>query len=418
MATLLYQCPAGLSGDMNLGAMVALGACPEKLEAGLRKLPYEGWSLKFEDDIRSGISGLRCDVVLEHSHTHDHDHEGHSHKHHHNHEHSHSHSKGHHHHRTFKEIREAIETSELSARVKADSVACFRALAEAEGSVHGIDPESVHFHEVGAIDSIIDMVGAAICWELLDVDRIVCSTLEVGGGTVKCAHGIMPVPAPATAQLLTGVSYSSCGSDKETTTPTGAALLVGKACEFGASVQGRQLKSARGIGQRHDSKLANAVYVSLIDEGQSTRLEQDTVTELAVNLDDMSGEAIGYLISQLESSPALEVWQTTAQFKKHRPATIIHALVQPEQADQIEAIFFKHSSTLGVRRTTWQRSKLPRESIEFESRLGTVRIKRATLPDGSTRSKIEYDDLAHIAHASSQSIETIQQQILREFTQA
>ena len=127
--------------------------------------------------------------------------------------------------------------------------------------------------------------------------------------------------------------------------------------------------------------------------------------------------ADGFAAHVVEVHSELEVWQTTAQFKKHRPATIIHALVQPEHTDQVEAIFFKHSSTLGVRRTNWQRSKLPRESIEFESRLGTVRIKRATLPDGSTRSKIEHDDLARIAHASSQSIETIQQQILREFTQ-
>ncbi len=409
MATLLYQCPAGLSGDMNLGALVALGACPDKLEAELRKLPYAGWSLKFEEDIRSGISGLRCDVVLEHTHDHDHGH------HHHGHSHSHEHSHEHHH-RTFKEIREAIEASELSERVKADSIACFRVLAEAEGSVHGIDPESVHFHEVGAIDSIIDMVGAAICWELLDVDRIVCSTLEVGGGTVKCAHGIMPVPAPATAQLLTNVPYSSGGSNKETTTPTGAALLVGKGCEFGAKVEGLQIKSARGIGQRHDPKLANAVYVSLIEEQRSTSLEQDSVTELAVNLDDMSGEAIGYLINKLEASPALEVWQTTAQFKKQRPATIIHALVQAEHADQVEALLFTHSSTLGVRRTTWQRNKLSRESIEFESSLGPVRIKRATLPDGSTRSKVEYDDLARIADARGQSIDAVQQQILKEFS--
>lgn len=414
MATLLYQCPAGLSGDMNLGAMVALGVDPKILETELRKLPYEGWSLKFEDDIRSGISGLRCDVVLEHTHSHDHSH-GHSHDTHgHSHSEQHTHS-GDHHHRTFKEIRDTIDASALSDRVKSDAIACFRVLAEAEGSVHGIDPEKVHFHEVGAIDSIIDMVGAAICWELLDVNRIVCSTLEVGGGTVNCAHGVMPVPAPATAQLLTGVPYRSGGSDKETTTPTGAALLIGKACEFGAQVSGRQLKAARGIGQRQDPKLANAVYVSLIDEAQREGLEQDSVTELAVNLDDMSGEAIGYLISQLEASPALEVWQTPASFKKNRPATIVHALISTEHADQVEAIIFKHSSTLGVRRTIWQRNKLPREVIEFESSLGTVRIKRASLPDGTTRSKVEYDDCTQIADTTGRSIESIQQQILDEF---
>ena len=397
---------------MNLGAMVALGACPKALEAELRKLPYDGWSLHFEKDIRSGISGLRCDVVLEHSHTH----------HHHDHEHDHDHGssaeESHFHHRTFKEIRQAIESSTLSTRVKTDAIACFRVLAEAEGSVHGIDPENVHFHEVGAIDSIIDMVGAAICWELLDVDRIVCSTLEVGGGTVKCAHGIMPVPAPATAQILNGVPITAGGTNKETTTPTGAALLVGKACQFGATTDGLQIKSARGIGQRNDLKLANAVYVSLINENHPAQLEQDNVVELAINLDDMTGEAIGFLITQLENSPALEVWQTNAQFKKNRPASIVHALVDTTQANQVESIFFKHSSTLGVRRKLWQRNKLPRERIEFSSSLGTVRIKRATLPDGTTRCKAEYDDCARIAQAKGQSIEQIQQQVIEEFLKA
>ncbi|MGC6456316.1 MAG: nickel pincer cofactor biosynthesis protein LarC [Coraliomargaritaceae bacterium] len=418
MATLLYRCPAGLSGDMNLGAMVALGACPKTLEAELRKLPYEGWSLRFEEDIRSGISGLRCDVILEDTHTHHH------HDHEHSHSHSHStsgedsHSHGHSHHRTFKEIRQAIESSTLSTRVKIDAIACFRVLAEAEGSVHGIDPESVHFHEVGAIDSIIDMVGAAICWELLDVDRIVCSTLEVGGGTVRCAHGIMPVPAPATAQILTGVPLTAGGSDKETTTPTGAALLVGKACQFGKSIDGCLLRSARGIGQRQDPKIANAVYVSLFNEEHPKEFEHDSVIELAVNLDDMTGEAIGFLLSQLEKSPALEVWQTDARFKKNRPATIIHALVDADQANHVENLFFKHSSTLGVRRTTWQRHKLPREQIEFASSLGTVRIKQATLPDGSTRCKVEYEDCARIAEETDQAIERIQQRILNEFLKA
>ena len=295
MPTLVYNCPSGISGDMNLGAMVALGVVPEMLEAELRKLPYEAWHLNFDPDTRGGISGIRC-TIRQHDH---------------HHKHTSSHGHGHHH-RTFADIEKTVKGSALSDRVKTDAIACFRALAKAEGAVHGIAPEEVHFHEVGAIDSILDMIGAAICWELLDVDRIVCQNLEVGGGTVQCAHGLLPIPAPATARLLTGKPYSAGATDKETTTPTGAALLVGRGAEFGASTRGRQIATAIGVGQRDDPKLPNVLYATLVDESIVCAPTSDKVYELAVNLDDMTGEAIGYLCEQIREA------EVEAKVRAHR----------------------------------------------------------------------------------------------------
>ncbi|MEM8867691.1 MAG: nickel pincer cofactor biosynthesis protein LarC [Verrucomicrobiota bacterium] len=405
MSTLLYQCPAGISGDMNLAAMVALGVNPTELETELRKLPYKGWALQFESDKRQGISGLRCDVVLTDDHTHSHSHGDEHHHHHGAHPHSHSH-------RHFAEIREAIDQSTLSSRVKADAIACFRVLAEAEGAVHGISSEEVHFHEVGAIDSIIDMVGAAVCWDLLGIDRVLCGTLEVGGGTVQCAHGRMPVPAPATARLLEGKPFNFGATNKETTTPTGAALLVGKRAEFGASASGQQIKTAIGIGQRDDPNLANALYVSLIDETMAaTGYEPDQVVELVTNIDDMTAEDSSYLCEQLLARGAVEVWQTPATFKKGRLGTVIHALTTEADFSAVEAAFFKHSTTIGLRYQKWQRSKLKRTLSTVQTKWGPVGIKEVSNPTGETRFKFEHDDLARIATESNQSIDWVRTEL-------
>jgi pyridinium-3,5-bisthiocarboxylic acid mononucleotide nickel chelatase len=433
MKTLLYQCPSGISGDMNLGAMVALGVDPAALENELRKLPYTGWSLRFETDSRAGISGIRCDVVLDeegedhdhnhpahehHPHTHEHHRHGHQHPHHgdlHTHEHDHAH----HAHRGFAEIREAIQRSDLSPRVKTDAVACFTALAEAEGAVHGIDPEAVQFHEVGAIDSIVDMVGAAVCWELLGVDRLVCSVLEVGGGTVQCAHGRMPVPAPATARLLQGLPYRAGGTPYEATTPTGAALLVGKKCEFLAPTEGRQLRTGIGIGQRNPPSIANVVYVSLIEEAAAPEggegLQRDEVFELAANIDDMTGEAIGFLGARLREAGALDVWQTPAYFKNDRPGCVVHALVEKENFERLETAFLLHSRTLGVRRQTWRRGKLQREIQNLNTKWGVVRVKVASGPDGLSRHKFEYQDCARIAAETGQSLAAVEAELEKLF---
>lgn len=403
MPTLVYNCPSGISGDMNLGAMIGLGVDPKLLETELQKLPYTGWHLHFDSDQRGGISGTRCTVHLAPNHDHSHEH---------SHSHGHGQGQGHDHdHRTFSKIRVAIEKSALSERVKEESIACFSVLAEAEGAVHGIEAEQVHFHEVGAIDSIVDMIGAAICWDLLGVDRIICQNLEVGGGTVDCAHGRMPVPAPATSRLLDGKPFTSGATNKETTTPTGAALLVGSNCEFQAQTSGTQLATSIGIGQRDDPNLPNVVYVSLIDESVSASDTQDTVWELAVNLDDMTGEEIGYLCEQIRQAGALDCWQVPAFFKKGRPGSIVHCLIDDSSRLRIEETIFKHSDSLGIRRKKWERTKLSRDETTIDTKLGKVRLKTSTRPDGTNHQKYEYEDCARIARDTGKSIPEVRAEL-------
>jgi uncharacterized protein (TIGR00299 family) protein len=403
MPTLVYNCPSGISGDMNLGAMIGLGVEPSQLEAELRKLPYTGWHLHFDDDQRGGISGTRATVHLkagsEDSHSHGHDH---------GHDHGHSHE---HHHRTFSDIREAIVGSTLSDQVKEDSIACFRVLAEAEGAVHGIAPEAVHFHEVGAIDSIVDMVGAAICWELLGVERLVCRNLEVGGGTVDCAHGRMPVPAPATARILDQITFSAGATNKETTTPTGAALLVGKGCEFTSRTHGRQIATAIGVGQRDDPNLPNVLYASLIDESAAASSTADEVWELVTNIDDMCGEATAFLCEQILAAGALDCWHVPAFFKKSRPGILVHALCSAERLTAVESAFFQHSETIGLRRQVWRRSKLARTEKTVESEFGPIRIKISSRPDGTSIQKYEYEDCARIAREHKLSISEVRKRL-------
>ena len=384
MRTLYYNCPAGISGDMNLAAMVGLGIDPDRLRAELAKLGLENWTLSFEPADRQGIHGLRCEVRFEESH----------------------------HHRTFATIRELIEKSSLVPEVRRDAIAVFRCLAEAEGRVHGIAADKVHFHEVGALDSLLDIVGAAICWHWLGVDRLAASTLELGSGTVTCAHGKMPVPAPATARLVESLPVRMGGTTGEATTPTGAALLVGKQCSFGSVVEGRTVASGVGLGAREDPRIANALHVTLLESGPSSRsTDCDRVIELATNLDDLSPELIGYLVELLMSSGALDVWQVPATFKKGRLGCVLSVLIRPDQQAEMTDLIFRHSTTLGIRWREWERSLLERISTERATPLGTVRVKTATWRGETIRSKVEYEDLRRLARDHHLSLSEVQKRI-------
>lgn len=278
MRILYYDCFCGISGDMNLGALIDLGVDPEHLKSELAKLPMAN---EFELEIfkaqKKGIEGTKVNVLLKtgdsqgHRHLDDHDHSGHHHHHHHGHSHSHGHNHSHshnHNHRNLSHIEALIDNSSLSDSVKALSKKIFMEVAVAEAKVHGKSLEEVHFHEVGAVDSIVDIVGAAICFEALSVDKVMSSSVELGGGFVKCDHGMMPVPAPATAEILKGVPVKKGLVDKEMTTPTGAAILKALVSVYSDQLQMNVSKIGYGLGTR-DLEFPNVLRVMLLTEADS-----------------------------------------------------------------------------------------------------------------------------------------------------
>jgi len=387
MKTLHYNCPAGLSGDMNLGAMIDLGVSPERLVRELQKLGFEEWHMEFVREGRRDIFGTRCRIQFDDGH----------------------------HHRTFADIRAIIGGVDLAEPVRRRAVDVFRVLAESEARVHGIAPDDVHFHEIGALDSILDIVGAAVCWHELGIERITASTLELGGGTVQCAHGHMPVPAPATARLLQGVPVSIGGVGFEATTPTGAALLVGSGCRFGQTVAGRMIGTGIGVGGRDDPHVANVVYVSLLESDADAEARaapaSDEVIELVTNLDDMPPERVAFLADSVMAAGALDVWQLPATFKKGRLGCVFSVLIQPQDRERITALILNHSTTIGVRWRVWNRSTLERACTVRESALGPVRVKSVTRPDGSVSAKPEFDDVSRMAREHGVSIAEVERRL-------
>lgn len=368
MSILYYHCPAGISGDMNLGALVDLGVPVEGLRQGLDALQLPDWEIDIVRDQRRGISGTRVSVSCSESHPH----------------------------RTFSDIRAIISAAALSDRVKELSLAIFRRLAEAEGAIHDKPPEAVHFHEVGAVDSIIDIVGAAICLEQLGFPRVVASTIELGGGTVQCRHGAMPVPAPATAELLKGVPTGIGGVPDEATTPTGAAILAVTADAFSDRQQFVTRRIGYGLGTRNPPH-PNLLRVFLADPSDATGIALEPLHLLETTLDDMDPESYDFLLERLFDAGALDAFLTSVIMKKSRPGTNVTVLAPAECVAALRDTLFVHSTTLGVREQALQRSALRRETVSVTCRYGTVRVKRAYLGDRLVRAKPEYDDCRSLA---------------------
>ena len=400
MKTIYYDCFAGISGDMNLGAMVDLGADKDALVSELEKLGIGGWKIEFSKDGRGGIFGTKAQVVLDgHEHTHDAPHP-HAHAHadcEHHHEHTRAESPHREHeHRSFRDIKAIIENSKISDRAKKLSLKIFGKVAEAEAKIHGREIDDVCFHEVGAVDSII--VGAAICADLLGAEKFACSEIELGGGTVKCAHGIIPVPAPATAEILENFRVKLNGAPHECTTPTGAAIIAAL-CEVSeAKISGRIVANGVGVGQRNPANIENVLRVSLIESAPETdgvREEKMFVAE--ANIDDMTAESLAFLCSRLFADGAADVWQEAIAMKKSRLGTKVCALVSEERKGKILSCFLGESSTLGVRVSEVSRISIPRETRTIKTRLGEVRVKISEF-GGRAKIKPEFDDCATIAN--------------------
>jgi uncharacterized protein (TIGR00299 family) protein len=391
-----FECFAGISGDMTLGALVDLGVDRDALLKELAKLPLGGWKLEFHPDERGGICGIHPVVVLEDGST-----EHIAEEHHHadddraapTEHHEHHHAQGNEH-RHWKDIREMITAMQISDGAKKYAVNIFSVLAEAEAEVHGTTADEVGFHEVGAVDSIIDIVGTAICLDMLKPDKITCGAIELGGGTVRCAHGVLPVPAPAVLKLCRGLPCTTGGFDKEMTTPTGAAILRACVDEFVTQSSFVQLREGIGIGTRRMDK-PNFLRVSLREENGKPEEKpwlEETLILLECNIDDMTGEDFGFLQEQLFHAGALDVAFIPCTMKKNRPGIIVQTLCNQEKHDAIRRTLFTRSTTIGFRETTVNRLSLRREKGTIKTEDGEMRVKRVYLGSQFLREKVEYDD--------------------------
>ncbi len=405
MKILYYDCFAGISGDMHLGAMIDTGVDPEHLQSELAKLPVGGFRLDIRRDQKHSIEGTRVDVVLEQES------DGHIHPD--------SHAAPH---RNLDDITQIIEQSGLPDGTKTRAHKMFRIIAEAEAKIHGVPVSKIHFHEVGALDSIVDIIGAAICLEYLKPDRILCSTVELGSGTIRCAHGTMPVPAPATAEILKDVPVRIGGTNHEATTPTGAAILAASVDEFTDRPAFRPERTAYGIGQR-DAALPNVLRVfvgqaeaddvsskkpgGLSETVQATTetagailpagTVRDEKTLISCQIDDMNPEQYPHIMDRLLSLGASDVSLTPVIMKKGRPGLVLDVLCDPGLTGTLADAILRETTTLGVRYHPVSRIMLQRDEELFQSSLGPVRIKKAWLDGKLLKWKAEFEDCKSLA---------------------
>ena len=416
MKALYYDCFSGLSGDMNLGAMIDLGVDFNYLKTELSKLGLDKeFKITEKRADKHGIFGTKVDVIdlneIHHDHHDHHVHHDHleHHEHHDHHEHDHERL------RDYKEIKGIIESSGLSERVKRDSIKVFHIIAEAEAKIHGKSIDDVHFHEVGAIDSIVDIVGAAICLEALDVGAVYASTVEVGSGFVKCAHGLMPIPAPATAEILTGVPIKSDVKKFEMTTPTGAAILKAFVSLYTDSKSFTAEKIGYGLGTR-DMAEPNLVRVFLFeaDDMQSDVEREDSQWILETNIDDMSSELLVYAEEKLFEMGALDVYKTPIIMKKGRPAIKLTILAWQKDIKAIQRAVFTETTSIGMRMYPVEKVKIVRKYEVYETSLGPISLKKAYFEDQLVNVKPEYEQIKKIALETGQSIKDVYKRIEAE----
>lgn len=377
MKILYYDCFAGVSGDMNLAAMLDLGVAPELLRAELAKLGLENeFALEIVEDSRCGIYGTRVNVRLLDGHV----------------------AKGH---RNLATIEKIIMDSTLDQAIKDTSLSIFRKVAVVEAKIHGKAIEDVHFHEVGATDSIVDIVGAAICRHHLEVDAVWSSPIELGGGFVRCAHGLMPVPAPATAEILHGAPTSRGAVPHEATTPTGAAIMATLADTFTQRPRMVVEKTAYGIGHR-EAELPNVLRVHLASVVQENKdLGSEDVRLLQCNIDDMTAEMLGDVMDFFMEKGAMDVHFTPIMMKKNRPATMISVLCSAEDAQFYTKLLFQHTTTLGVKVFPLEKITLERRFERVETPFGAITMKHALLDGEILRSKPEFEECKEIARKNN-----------------
>ena len=353
----------GIAGDMTLGALIDAGADPDQIRSDLGRLNVDGWTLNVTDIFRNGIGAKNVTVDADEGHVH----------------------------RTAKDIVELVAAADLPDRVVARATAVFSALADAEGHVHRTDPATVHFHEVGGIDAIVDVVGSCLALEQLGVDQIVVAPVAVGQGIAKSAHGLIPNPAPATVRLLEGVPVRGLDVRVELTTPTGAALVVALADAYGPMPSMVVGTSGFGAGDNELDGHPNLLHVVL---GESEPLPSEVLTVLETNADDLTGEYAAHAVAQLMDAGALDAWITPISMKKSRPALTLSALVNPIDAERIGCVLLEETGSIGYRSSGVDRTALDRlvETVEVDGH--PIRVKHTR-----SSTKAEYDDVANAAEA-------------------
>ena len=468
------ECFSGISGDMFLGALLDAGVPPEVFTRTVEALCVDA-RLEISRVDRSGISATKLDVIAAgekelpreefwagavstqqsafspaahspdhgpspsdtHSHSHDHEHshghggadahshehphgegKSHSHSHDRSHEHSHAHGSKHTHaHRGLKEIRQIIQSAAISQSAKDRAIKIFEALGAAEAKVHNTDIEKIHFHEVGAIDAIVDIVCASVGAETLGVDEWVCSPLNVGGGTVVCAHGAFPIPAPATLELLKNAPVYSGDIQKELVTPTGAAIVSVLASRFSHFPAMKTEKTGYGAGTRNFKNSPNVLRISVgeTSERHESPFPVEEITVLEANVDDMTPQVFGYVMEQALQNGALDAFSTPVQMKKSRPGMLLTVLCRTEDSQRLTKFILAETTTLGVRMRKESRAALTRRHVSVSTKWGEVRIKLANLNGGISNYAPEYEDCRQIAKEKKVPLKTVMQEAIKVY---
>jgi uncharacterized protein (TIGR00299 family) protein len=384
-----FDCFSGASGDMILAACIDAGLDVRTLQAGLAGLNVPGWSLDAQSVRKQGFAATQVEVSVDPATDKPHRH--------------------------LKHIREIIEHSSLSPAVRDRAIAVFTRLGEAEAAVHGTTLEKVHFHEVGAIDSIVDIVGACIAMDALGIDTVRCSPVPTGSGTITCDHGVMPVPAPATARLLTGVPLAECDEVGELTTPTGAAILTTLSSGYGPLPAMKIARIGVGAGRREGQRRANILRLMVGDAptAPAAEDEQDEILVLETNLDDVSGQVIGHVYDALFAAGAVDVFTTPVQMKKNRPGVQLTVLVPPAVREQAEAILFRETTTFGIRSHRCERHILARTFDTVQTQAGAIRIKVGRRGERVLTATPEFEDCRRAAAESGTPLKEIMEQAMR-----
>ncbi|MCP4112227.1 MAG: nickel pincer cofactor biosynthesis protein LarC [Desulfobacteraceae bacterium] len=379
-----FDCFAGASGDMILGALIDAGLDIEQLKTELAKLHLDNYDIQVKNVIKKGIGGTKASVTVD-----EHDH----------------------HHRHLSHIREIIEKSGLDESVKQKSIQIFTRLAQAEAKVHRTSAENIHFHEVGAVDAIIDVVGGVAGIAALGIEKVFCSSLHVGTGTVECAHGILPVPAPATAELVKGKPVYSSGIRGELLTPTGAAILTALSSDFGPMPAMTIEKTGYGAGTS-ELDIPNLLRVSVGEANDSLQdYETDQVAVIETNIDDMNPQIYDYIIQKALDMGALDIFLVPAQMKKNRPGTLVTVICQPDMAGKFSDFLIRETSTIGLRQRKENRIKARRKIKNISTKYGTISFKMAEVGNTVVNAVPEYEDCKRAATDNNIPLKTVMEEV-------